>query len=153
MVSGIDALEEYFPLLAHNWGIPTGLVPLAVLGIPVAGAAGAATAGRLSKLRLTTLAALLGTAAALLATAGVLRTGTGIIGIAAFYALYRAVGVAVDARCQERITGAARATVTSVAAVGTELACFLVYGAWAVDQTTGVAILTGLIAVTLSIFR
>jgi MFS family permease len=150
LVGGIDALEEYFPLLAHNWGVPTGLVPLAVLGIPLAGAAGAATAGRLSTVRPIALAGLLGLAAALLATAGVLHTGTGIIGVATFYALYRAINVVVDTRCQERITNTARATVTSVAAVGTELACFLIYAAWTLAQTTGIAILTALIAITLA---
>jgi hypothetical protein len=95
-------------------------------------------------LRPTTLAVLLGIAAALLATAGVLQSATGIIGVATFYALYRAIDLVVDTRCQERITDTGRATVTSVAAVGTELACFLVYAAWTLAQTTGIAILTGL---------
>jgi MFS family permease len=150
LVGGIDALEEYFPLLAHSWGVPTNLVPLAVLGIPLAGAAGAATAAHLTNLRPNTLAALLGVGATILAIGGLLHTGVGVIGVAAFYALYRAVLVVVDARCQERITGTARATVTSVAAVGTELTCFLVYGAWAVGQILGVAILTALIAISLT---
>jgi MFS family permease len=152
-VGGIDALEEYFPLLGQAWGVPIGLVPLAVLGIPLAGAAGAAIAGRLTTMRHDLLAGLLGGAAVLLAGAALLHVAAGIAVVAAFYALYRAVLVVVDTRCQERITGTARATVTSVAAVGEELACFLVYGAWAVGQALGVAVLIGLIAVALSRLR
>jgi len=146
-VGGIDALEEYFPLLGQDWGVPIGLVPLAVLGIPLAGAAGAALANRLRTMRHNVM---LGCAAALLAAAALLHVAAGIAVVAVAYALYRAVLVVVDTRCQERITGTARATVTSVAAVGTELACFLVYGAWAIGQALGVAVLIGLIALALS---
>ena len=32
VIGGFDAIEEYFPLLAQDWGVPTGWVPLAVLG-------------------------------------------------------------------------------------------------------------------------
>lgn len=149
-VGGIDALEEYFPLLGQAWGVPTGLVPLAVLGIPLAGAAGAAVAGRLTGMRHDVV---LGGAAVLLAAAAVLHVAAGIAVVAVSYALYRAVLVVVDTRCQERITGTARATVTSVAAVGEELACFLVYGAWAIGQAFAVAVLIGLIAVALSRLR
>jgi hypothetical protein len=149
-VGGIDALEEYFPLLGQAWGVPTGVIPLAVLGIPLAGAAGAAVAGRLTRMRHDVV---LGGAAVLLAAAALLHVAAGIAVVAVSYALYRAVLVVVDTRCQERITGTARATVTSVAAVGEELACFLVYGAWAVGQALGVAVLIGLIAVALSRLR
>jgi MFS family permease len=149
-VGGIDAVEEYFPLLGQAWGVPTGLVPLAVLGIPLAGAAGAAVAGRLARMRHDVV---LGGAAVLLAAAALLHVVVGIAVVALFYALYRAVLVVVDTRCQERITGTARATVTSVAAVGEELACFLVYGAWAVGQALAVAVLIGLITVALSRLR
>jgi MFS family permease len=149
-VGGIDAMEEYFPLLGQSWGVPVGLIPLAVLGIPLAGAAGAAVAGRLTRMRHDVV---LGGAAVLLAAAAVLHVVAGIAVVAVAYALYRAVLVVVDTRCQERITGTARATVTSVAAVGEELACFLVYGAWAIGQAFAVAVLIGLIAVALSRLR
>jgi hypothetical protein len=45
LVGGLDAVEEYFPVLAGDWGVPTTAVPIAVLGIALAGAAGAAWAG------------------------------------------------------------------------------------------------------------
>ena len=55
--TGFDAIEEYFPLLASEWGVPTGAVPAAMLAIPLAGAAGAVLAGRASGLRARTLTA------------------------------------------------------------------------------------------------
>ena len=58
-----------------------------------------------------------------------------LAGVALFYGLYRAVLVVVDARLQERITGPARATVTSVANVVAELPAFAVYAAWALGGT------------------
>ena len=42
-----------------------------------------------------------------------------------------AAGVVADARLQERISGASRATVTSLAGLGTEVATVLVYAAYA----------------------
>ena len=44
----------------------------------------------------------------------------GMVGVAVFYGAYRCVLVVVDARLQERIESRSRATVTSVAGVGTE---------------------------------
>ena len=40
-----DGTEEYFPLLAGDWGVPTGWVPLAVVGIPLLAAGAAALSG------------------------------------------------------------------------------------------------------------
>jgi hypothetical protein len=67
----------------------------------------------------------------LLGAAGVAGQPAGVVAVAAFYAGYRAVLVVVDARLQERIASATRATVTSVAGLGTELATFGLYAAWA----------------------
>ncbi len=44
--SGFDAIEEYFALLASEWGVPTGGVPVAMLPISLAGALGAVVAVR-----------------------------------------------------------------------------------------------------------
>jgi len=48
LIGGLDAVEEYFPLLAAERGVPVAVVPVAVLGIALAGAAGAAVGGRLT---------------------------------------------------------------------------------------------------------
>ena len=56
-------------MLAGDWGVPTAAVPVAVLVIALAGAAGAALGGRADRLRGGALLALLVVAAALLAVA------------------------------------------------------------------------------------
>lgn len=149
MLSGLDAFEEYFSLLANEWGVPVVIVPTALLVISVAGAVGAVLGGRLAHLRPTFLGALLGSGVAVLGAAGLWRQPAGLVAVAAFYGLYRLVWLVVDARLQEHVTSDARATVTSIAELGTEIMCLLVYGAWAIDQVGAVAALTALTAVTL----
>jgi hypothetical protein len=73
----------------------------------------------------------------------------GVAAVAAFYGGYRAVLVVVDARLQERIASRSRATVTSVAGLGTELATFGVYAAWAAGGAPLLAAAGLLIAVAL----
>src|SRR5205085_2002823 len=50
LLGGIDSVEEYWPLMAGDWGVPAGAVPIATLAIPLAGAVGAALAGRAGRL-------------------------------------------------------------------------------------------------------
>jgi hypothetical protein len=140
VLSGVDALEEYFPLLAADWGVPEGVVPVATLGIPLAGAAGAALGGVAGRLRPATV---------LFAGTGLLRLPAGLVGVAVFYGLYRMAVVVTGARLQQRITGPARATVTSAAALATEVMALLVFGAWAVGGIMPVAALILLTAVGL----
>jgi MFS family permease len=129
---GLDALEEYLGLVARDWGVPTGLVPLAVLGVPLAGALGAAVGGRAAAARAAGLAGVLAAAALLLGAPALLREPAGLVAVTAGYGLYRLVLVVAEARLQERIAGRARATVTSVAALASEGSALLVYAAWAV---------------------
>jgi hypothetical protein len=51
--------------------------------------------------------------------------------------------VVISARLQDRIHGSTRATVTSVAGLGTDLASFLCYAAWTLG---GVLLTTALLA-------
>ncbi|MDQ6783643.1 MAG: MFS transporter [Actinomycetota bacterium] len=149
VLSGMDALEEYFPLLARSWGVPTAVVPLAVLAIPLAGAACAALGGRATGVRPWTLGVLLGVSALALGSAGLQHTPIGLAGVALFYGLYRLVLVVANARLQEQIEGSSRATVTSVAALGTEIAAFGLYAAWALGHSVLVAGLVALAAACL----
>jgi hypothetical protein len=55
----------------------------------------------------------------------------GLVGVAVFYGLHQMVLVVVAARLQDRIEGSARATVTSVASLGTELVAIALFAAWA----------------------
>jgi MFS family permease len=139
LLTGLDALEEYFGILAVQWGVPTALVPLATLAIPLAGAAGAALGGAANRLPAAALAGMFALGLVLLGTAGIVAHPAGLVAVTTFYGLYRMVAVVADARLQDRIAGSARATVTSVAALGTEIACFAVYGTWAVGGLVPVA--------------
>jgi MFS family permease len=141
LVGGLDAMEEYFPVLAADRGVPTGAVPFAVLGIALGGAAGADLGGRADRLRDGVLPALLAAAGLLLGAAGVLPGAAALAALAVAYGLYLAVLVAAEARLQERIEGPYRATVTSVAGLGVELAGLLVFAAWALGGALATALL------------
>ena len=139
VLGGLDALEEYFPLLAQDRGVPIGLVPSAVLGIALGGAAGAALSGAASRLRPCSLALVFGIAVLALGAAGLAREPIGLAGLVVFYGLYRLVLVVADARLQERIGGRSRATVTSVAGMATEVVGLVLYAAWAAGGVVLVA--------------
>ncbi|SDF67636.1 Predicted arabinose efflux permease, MFS family [Blastococcus aurantiacus] len=141
LVGGLDAMEEYFPVLAADRGVPTGAVPFAVLAIALAGAAGAAAGGRADEVPDGVLPALLASAALLLAVSAVLPAPGTVAALALAYGLYLAVLVAAEARLQERIEGPHRATVTSVAGLGVELAGVLVFAAWALGGAAATAVL------------
>ncbi|WP_241042398.1 MFS transporter [Pseudonocardia alaniniphila] len=149
LLGAFDAVEEYFPLIVVGWGVPTAFVPVADLPIVLAGVVGAALAGRAGRLGSVSLAVVLGAAMFLFGAAGLADHPAGIAALAAFYGAYRCVLVVVDARLQERIESRSRATVTSVAGIGTDIATFGVYAAWAVGAIPLVAALGVLISVAL----
>lgn len=141
LIGGLDAVEEYFPVLAGQWGVPTAAVPVAVLAIALAGAAGAALGGRAERLPSGALLTGLALVGVLLAGAALWASPAALAAVAACYALYLAVLVVSEARLQARITGPHRATITSVAGLGIELASLLVFAAWAVGGPVAVAVL------------
>lgn len=149
VLGGLDAVEEYFPLLAADRGVPVELVPPAILVITVAGAAGAAFGGAANRLRSWALGLLFGTAMVLFGVSGLLAQPVGLVAVAAFYGLYRVVLVVVDARLQARIAGPARATVTSVAGFGVELAGLALFGIWAAGGLLAVVAVWLVVAVAL----
>jgi hypothetical protein len=149
LLGALDAVEEYFPLIVVGWGVPTTFVPVADLPIVLAGVVGAVLAGRAGRRGSWTLAVVLGAAMLLFGAAGLGAHPAGIAAVAVFYGAYRCVLVVVDARLQERIESRSRATVTSVAGVGTDIATFGVYAAWALGAVPLVAALGVLIAVAL----
>ena len=133
LLGGLDAVEEYLPLLARDWGVPDAVNPLA-------GAAGAALGGRAAGWPRSASALALASAGITFAVAAALAAPAGLALLAAGYALYRLVLVVAEARLQAVITGPARATVTSVAGVGIELSALVVFAAYAAG---GLALLAG----------
>jgi predicted MFS family arabinose efflux permease len=141
LVGALDAMEEYFPILAADSGVPVTAVPITVTVIALAGATGAALGGRADRLPDRALSALLAAAGVLLAVAAVIPGPAALAAVAVAYALYLAVLVVAEARLQERIPGPNRATVTSVAGLGIEVASLLVFAAWAVGGVLATAAL------------
>lgn len=141
VLAGFDAIEEYTPVLASEWGVPTGAVPAALLAIPLAGAAGAMLARRALGYGPRTLTLVMLIGAASLAAALLVARPTGLAGIAAFYGVHRLMIVVADARLQSQIAGGARATVTSVASLGSEFVAIALFGAWALG---GLGLITAL---------
>jgi predicted MFS family arabinose efflux permease len=146
LVGGVDAVEEYFPVMAGAWGVPTAAVPLVVLAVPLTGALGAALGGRAGRLPARRPAALLVAGGVLLGLAGLWSRPAGLAAVALFYGLYCAVLVVAQARLQERISGRYRATITSVAALGVEVVSLLVFAAWALRGPLAIAFLVVAVA-------
>jgi MFS family permease len=151
-LGAFDAVEEYFPLMVAGWGVPVAWVPLADLPIVLAGVAGAALAGRAARLPTPLLAGLLAAAMVLFGAAGWIGTPVGVAAVALCYGVYRSALVVVDARLQDRIDSRSRATVTSVAGLGTDVLSFAVYAAWALGEVPGVAVYGVLAALALGWF-
>ncbi|WP_226909660.1 MFS transporter [Georgenia ruanii] len=149
LVTALDAVEEYAGLLAQDWGVPSAAVPLALVAVPLAGAAGAGLAGVCTRHRGRSLVLPLAGAAASLAGAALLARPAGVLAVAAFYGLCQLVQVALGARLQERIPGGRRATVTSVAGVGAEVASLAVFAAWAQGGALAVSALVAAVAAAL----
>lgn len=141
LLGGLDAIEEYLPVMAGDWGVPPTAVPTTVLAVALAGALGAALGGRAARLSTATLVRLLAGSALLLAAAAVWARPAAVAALAVAYGLYLAVLVVAEARLQERISGRYRATLTSVAGLGIEVASLLVFAAWAVGGAPVVAVL------------
>jgi len=141
LIGGLDAVEEYFPVLAGEWGVAPTAVPVAVLVIALAGAAGAALGGRADRVPSRVLPLVLAVAGLLLAGAALWARPAALVVVAVFYALYLGVLVIAEARLQDRIASSHRATITSVAGLGIELASLLVFAAYALGGLLAVAVL------------
>ncbi|WP_369695909.1 MFS transporter [Streptomyces abyssomicinicus] len=132
-VAGVwGALDEYTPLLVREAGAGDGQVSWYLLLVWAGAAAGgllAGWAGRWCGRR--GLALLLVASAALLAAGAWLATPLGtasLVGLA--FAGFQLATVLADARLQDAIQGPGRATVTSVAGMGTDLVVIATYAAY-----------------------
>ncbi|AVT38774.1 MFS transporter [Plantactinospora sp. BB1] len=127
-------LEEYLPLLAGEV-TPTAGVPLLVLLVW----AGVMLGGLLTPLgqRLTArrFGAAVGAASIALAVGALAGRPAGFVLVAAAFCVLQMASLVADVRLQESITGPARATVTSLAGLGTELVTIGVYGGYALAST------------------
>ncbi|MFM9698687.1 MFS transporter [Streptomyces europaeiscabiei] len=126
------ALDEYTPLLVRDTGVAEQTVPYLLLVIWVGPTIGSLLTGAGERLGTAGLGVVLAGSAFALAVGASMRTPAGIGLVAVAFGGFQLVNVLADARLQDRIEGARRATLTSVASMGTELATVGVFAAYAV---------------------
>ncbi len=133
-LSGLGALDEYLPLLARSTTDVTTLVPFLLLLPYAAMIVGGELAGRHPDARPRRLALTVLGGGALLVVGALSGVPVGFLGVAACFGAFRFVEVIADARLQHAITGTARATVTSVGGLSTEVVALMVYGGYALGS-------------------
>ncbi|MER8009154.1 MFS transporter [Streptomyces sp. NPDC094149] len=129
------ALDEYTPLLVRETGVPDARVPYLLLLIWAGATAGSLLAGRFERLGTGGLAWLLGVAAVALAVGAAARTPLALGLVAVAFGGFQLATVLADVRLQQRIDDTGRATLTSVAGLGTELVTVAVYAGYAAVAT------------------
>ncbi len=126
------ALDEYTSLLVRDTGVADTTVPWLLLLVWAGATAGGLLAGAGEHLNDPGLAALLAGSAVALAVGAAAGTPVALVLVALAFGGFQLAHVLADARLQRRIEGSGRATLTSVAGVGTEVTTICVYGAYAV---------------------
>ncbi|WP_043619676.1 MFS transporter [Nonomuraea candida] len=125
------ALEEYAPYLAAETGVTRAAVPLLILLVWAGVTAGGLLAEPAERrLPPRAYALLLASAVPVMAAGALSGHPAGFVLIALALGAFQLAQVLADARLQDRITGPARATVTSVAGLGTNVVTLGVYGAY-----------------------
>src|SRR3954451_13562994 len=147
---GFTAYDEYFGLLAGEHGVATDAVPWLV-GLTVAGQlVGAALVGRTAGIAPATMSRWVAAGAGLMSVGALVVPTVGFVAIACGYGVLNNMMLVSEARLQQVIRGPARATVTSVAGLGTEVGALLVYGGFAfASPLLSVSVLVALVGVPL----
>ncbi|MEU8048167.1 MFS transporter [Micromonospora echinofusca] len=129
------ALDEYTPLLARDTGVGETTVPLLLLLTWLGVAVGGLLAPAGERLTGRGYAGLLALSALALAAGALLARPLGFALVAAAFCGFQLATVLADARLQARITGASRATVTSLAGMATDVTIIAVYGGYGLLAT------------------
>jgi len=128
---GLTAYDEYFPLVARDHGVATTQIAVLV-GVTVVGQAlGTALAGQTAAMKPTVMAVVVVLGGALISGGALLHPWVGFVAIGAGYGLLNNAMIISEARLQDTITGPARATVTSVHGLATEVVALAVYATFA----------------------
>ncbi|MEV0941327.1 MFS transporter [Micromonospora wenchangensis] len=130
-------LDEYAPLLARDTGVAASTVPLLLLPVWLGMTVGGLLAPAAERLTTRGYAALPALAAVALAVGAAVRHPAGFLLLGVAFGALQLATVLADARLQDRITGPGRATVTSVAGMGTDLAMIVAYAGYALVAATG----------------
>ncbi|ATO12989.1 MFS transporter [Micromonospora sp. WMMA2032] len=123
-------LDEYTGLLARDTGVAEVTVPLLLLLVWAGMSVGGLLAPWGERLSRRGYAGLLLVAAGALAAGALARHPGGFLLLAVAFAAFQLATVLADVRLQARISGSARATVTSLAGMATDLTTVAFYGAY-----------------------
>ncbi|MCM3301126.1 MFS transporter [Streptomyces pseudogriseolus] len=126
------ALDEYTPLLVREAGVADAVVPGVLLVIWGGATAGSLLAGEGERFGTGGLAVLVGGGGVALAVGALAGTVVGLLLVAVAFGAFQAATVLAEARLQHRIDATGRATLTSVAGLGTELVTLTVFAGYAV---------------------
>ncbi|MEU5649589.1 MFS transporter [Streptomyces pseudogriseolus] len=126
------ALDEYTPLLVREAGVGDAVVPGVLLVIWGGATAGSLLAGEGERFGTGGLAVLVGGGGVALAVGALAGTVVGLLLVAVAFGAFQAATVLAEARLQHRIEATGRATLTSVAGLGTELVTLTVFAGYAV---------------------
>ncbi|MGH8823759.1 MAG: MFS transporter [Jiangellaceae bacterium] len=147
---GLLAFDEYFPLVAREHGAPIETVPLLV-ALTVAGPAiGTALAGRTARMGGRTMGWALAAAAVLMAMGAMEGRWLGFVAIGVGCGIAANAMIVTEARLQDAITGPARATVTSVSGLFSEVFALGVFAAFALGSVW-LAVSTLVVALTVPV--
>ncbi|MGW2722444.1 MFS transporter [Streptomyces sp. NPDC001492] len=130
-----EALDEYTPLLVRDTGVAETTVPYLLLLIWAGATAGGLLAGPWERMGTAGLAAVLAAAALAMAVGAAARTPGALVLLALAFGGFQLATVLADVRLQQRIDDARRATLTSVAGLGSDLATVAAYGGYAAIET------------------
>jgi MFS family permease len=132
---GLTAYDEYFGLVAREAGAATAQVPL-LIALTVCGQlVGSALAGRTAGMSPRALAGVIAAAGTAIAAGALAHHALGFVAIAVGYGLTENATVVADAELQDRITGPARATVTSVSGLSSEVVAVGVFATMAAGSS------------------
>ncbi|MFJ8108483.1 MFS transporter [Streptomyces sp. NPDC096132] len=129
------ALDEYTPLLARDTGVAETTVPYLILLVWTLVTVASLLTGPAERLGSTGLAWLLAGSALALALGAATRTPAGIALVGLAFGGFQLAEVLADVRLQHRIEESRRATLTSVASLGSELLTVLTFGVYALLGT------------------
>ncbi|UYM03904.1 MFS transporter [Solicola gregarius] len=156
LLLGTTAYDEYFPLVALNKGTEPAGVPILIALVVAGQAIGTALAGRTARIGARTMAVLVAIAGGLLVTGALIAQPLAFVAIGIGYGAVNNAIIVAEARLQDAIEGSARATVTSVAGLSSELAAvaiFATFGALStrLSESASFGVVCGLVVVVAAV--
>ena len=145
---GLTTYDEYLPLVASESGASTAVVPLLLGAVTIGELVGVGLAGRTVHLSGRRIGVIVAAGGVLLAAGALSGHPAGFAILAVAFGLAHNTVIVSEARLQDSITGRARATVTSVVGLATEVVVLAVYAGVAIGSPwLSVSVLVALCAV------